>query len=72
MEDLVEVFVKDLCDKNPWFEYKEQATAKFIEKEWWIELKSDKAYYLGAHYFPYFGGTVTATHDVVISIKYLD
>ena len=36
-----------------------------------IKLKSDKAYYLGANYFPYFGGTVTATHDVVISIKYL-
>ena len=43
-----------------------------INKKETIELKSDKAYYLGAHYFPYFGGTVTATHDVVISIKYLD
>lgn len=43
MEDLVEEFVKDLCEKNPWFEYKEQATATFMKKEWWIEVESDKS-----------------------------
>lgn len=43
MEDLVEEFVKDLCDKNQWFQYKEQATVSYVKKEWWIEVKSDKA-----------------------------
>ena len=43
MEDIVEEFVKDLCDKNPWFEYKEQATVSYMKKEWWIEVKSDKS-----------------------------
>lgn len=43
MEDLVEVFVKDLCEKNPWFEYKEQATVSFMKKAWNIDVKSDKS-----------------------------
>lgn len=43
MEDIVEIFVKDLCEKNPWFEYKEQATANYIKKEWWINVESDKS-----------------------------
>lgn len=43
MEDIVEIFVKDLCEKNPWFDYKEQATASFIKKEWNIDVKSDKS-----------------------------
>ena len=43
MEDLVEEFVKDFCEKNNWFEYREQATANFIKSEWWIEVKSDKS-----------------------------
>ena len=43
MEDLVERFIKDFCDRNPWFEYKEQATASFMKKEWNIEVKSDKS-----------------------------
>jgi len=42
MEDLVEEFVKDLCEQKG-FEYKEQATAKFIQENWWIEVKSDKS-----------------------------
>jgi len=43
MEDLVEEFVKDFCKQNSWFDYKEQATAKFIKEEWWIDVKSDKS-----------------------------
>lgn len=43
MEDLVEEFVKDLCEKNSWLEYKEQATAAFIKKEWWVDIESDKS-----------------------------
>lgn len=43
MEDIVEAFVKKLCDKNPWFEYKEQATASFMKKEWDIDVQSDKS-----------------------------
>jgi len=43
METLVEVFIKGLCDKNLWFEYKEQATVSFIKSERWIEVKSDKS-----------------------------
>ena len=43
MEDIVEDFVKNLCNKNPWFEYKEQATANSIKKDWWIDVKSDKS-----------------------------
>lgn len=42
MEDLVGYFIKKLCNKNPWFEYKGQATVSFIKKEWNIEVKSDK------------------------------
>lgn len=43
MEDLVEWFIKDLCKKRDWFEYKEQATATFIKKEWWVDIESDKS-----------------------------
>lgn len=43
MEDIVEAFVKDLCDKNPWFEYKEQATASFMKTTWNIDVQSDKS-----------------------------
>jgi type II restriction enzyme len=43
MEDLVEELIKDLCNKNTWFEYKEQATASFIQEKWWIDVKSDKS-----------------------------
>jgi hypothetical protein len=43
MENLVEDFIKDLCNKNNWFEYKEQATVSFMKKKWWINVKSDKA-----------------------------
>ena len=42
MEDLVEEFIKDLCEQKG-FEYKEQATAKFIKENWWVEVKSDKS-----------------------------
>ncbi len=42
MENIVEKFVKKLCEEK-WFEYKEQATAKFIQENWWIEVKSDKS-----------------------------
>ena len=43
MENLVEEFIKDLCNKNPWFQYKEQATVSFMKKEWNIDVKSDKS-----------------------------
>ena len=43
MEDLVEVFIKKICDRNSWFEYKEQATVSFMKNEWKIEVKSDKS-----------------------------
>jgi len=43
MEDIVEEFVKDLCEKNPWFEYKEQATSTFMKKQWWVDVESDKS-----------------------------
>jgi len=43
MEDLVEEFIKELCAKNPWFEYKEQATASFMMKEWGVKVRSDKS-----------------------------
>ena len=43
MEDIVEEFVKDLCEKNPWFEYKEQATASFMKSTWNIDVQSDKS-----------------------------
>ena len=42
MEDLVEEFIKKLCEEK-WFEYKEQVTASFMKKEWWVEVKSDKS-----------------------------
>lgn len=43
MEDLVEEFVKELCDKNSWFAYREQATVSYIKNEWWVEVQSDKS-----------------------------
>ncbi len=43
MEDIVEEFVKDLCEKNPWFEYKEQATSSFMKTTWNIDVQSDKS-----------------------------
>lgn len=66
--DSIELFKYTYVNKKRTIEH-----LRFVEinKKEIIELKSDKAYYLGANYFPYFGGTVTATHDVVISIKYL-
>lgn len=42
MEDLVEDFVKKLCEEKG-FEYKEQATASFIKTSWNIDVKSDKS-----------------------------
>lgn len=43
MEWLVEDFVKDLCSKNSWFDYQEQATVKYMKTEWNIDVKSDKS-----------------------------
>ena len=43
MEDIVEEFIKELCEKNSWFEYKEQATVSFMKKEWWVDVQSDKS-----------------------------
>lgn len=43
MEDLVEEFVKDYCEENPGFTYKEQATKKYMEEEWWVVIESDKS-----------------------------
>ena len=43
MENIVEEFIKEICDKNTWFKYKEQATASFMKKEWNIDVKSDKS-----------------------------
>ena len=67
--DSIELFTYTYVNKKRTIEH-----LKFVDinKKETLELKSDKNYYLGANYFPYFGGKVTATHDVVISIKYLD
>lgn len=42
MEDIVEVLVKKLCEKNNW-EYKTQATVKEIENTWGIIVPTDKS-----------------------------
>ncbi len=42
MENLVEGFIKEFCEKNIEYEYKDQVTVKYIEETWWIEVKSDK------------------------------
>jgi len=42
MENLVCNFIKQFCDKK-WFEYKEQATAKWMKENWWINIESDKS-----------------------------
>lgn len=42
METLVENMVKDFCERK-WYQYKEQANAKWIENNWGVEIQSDKA-----------------------------
>ena len=42
MENLVEDFIMDFTSKK-WYEYKSQATAKWIRDNWWIDIKSDKS-----------------------------
>jgi len=42
MEKLVEEFVKELCGQKD-FKYKDQATAIWMKKNWWIDVKSDKS-----------------------------
>lgn len=42
MEDIVEILVKKLCDKNNW-EYKTQATVTEIESKWGILVPTDKS-----------------------------
>lgn len=42
MEDLVEDFIRNFCN-NKWFEYKEQATSKWMKDNWYIDVKSDKS-----------------------------
>ena len=42
MEDVVEFFVKDICDKKD-FTYIREATAKKIKEKWGIDLKVDKS-----------------------------
>lgn len=42
MEDLVESFIKTFCQKND-FQYKDQATAKWMLENRWIKVESDKS-----------------------------
>lgn len=42
MENLVLDFVADFCDKK-WFQYKDQATAKWMSENWWVNIETDKA-----------------------------
>lgn len=42
MEVLVLDFVKDFCEEK-WFQYKDQATVKWMKEIWWVEVKSDKS-----------------------------
>jgi type II restriction enzyme len=42
MEKLVESIIEEFCVKK-WYEYKEQANAAWIEKNWGVEIQSDKA-----------------------------
>lgn len=42
MEGLVLEFVKNFC-KEKKFQYKDQATVKWMKAEWWVEVKSDKS-----------------------------
>jgi len=41
MENLVEEFIKDFCDKT-WYDYKKQVSVDEIKKDWWIEIKINK------------------------------
>lgn len=42
MEKLVLDFIVEFCNKK-WFEYKDQATAKWILENWWFTVQSDKS-----------------------------
>jgi len=42
MEKLVLDFVVEFCS-NKWYSYKEQATAKRIRENWWVNIESDKS-----------------------------
>lgn len=42
MEWLVLDFIKDFCYKK-WFKCKDQATAKWISENWWVNVESDKS-----------------------------
>lgn len=42
MEKLVLDYIIEFCEKN-WFQYKDQATAKWILENWWVNIKSDKS-----------------------------
>jgi len=42
MENLVLNFIKDFCEKK-WFEYKDQATAKWVLENWKVKIESDKS-----------------------------
>ena len=42
MENLVLEYIEEFCNK--WdFEYKDQATAKWVKENWWINIESDKS-----------------------------
>lgn len=42
MEDIVEFFVKDICDRNK-YEYITQATSSKVKEKWGLDLKVDKS-----------------------------
>ncbi len=42
MENLVLDFIIDFCN-NKWFAYKDQATAKWMSENWWVNVESDKS-----------------------------
>lgn len=42
MEDIIESFISDFC-KDKDFQYKDQATAKRMLENWWVNVESDKS-----------------------------
>ena len=43
MENIVEEFVKEFCEKSQQFSYLTQATTKEIKNKWDIDILSDKS-----------------------------
>jgi type II restriction enzyme len=41
MEDLIETYISEFCDKK-WYCWKSQATLKYILETWWINIQNNK------------------------------